>query len=738
MYAFRHIPIKNKLRIIILLTSAIVLLLASSIFVTNEILAFRRNMVADLLTLAELLGINSQAMLSFDGKEEAAENLAALKAKSNILFALLFSNDGRLFASYYREDIDRNQLPSYSNLNDYYFQVAQIPQSGKDSYFFKDNHLDIFKKIIIDNEFLGTVYIQSDLTELHNRLFWVGLLIIVVMLASLLLAFVLASKLQEVITAPIYTLLKTMKIVSAEKNYSVRAKQLSHDELGHLIEGFNEMLRQIELRDRELGQYQDHLEEKVKQRTLELAEARDQALAANRAKSIFLANMSHEIRTPMNAVLGYAQILQRDMTLSKEQRGTLQIIQNSGHHLLGLINDILDISKIEAGAMEVRAENFYLHELIEGISDMFKIRCEQKQLIWRVENTLPEQVLVYADQGKLRQILINLLGNAVKFTETGEIILRLTRLGKESYRFEVIDTGPGIPKESQEIIFEPFQQEQAGLDKGGTGLGLAITQRQVELMQGHLSLVSEVGKGTCFSVQLPLALGWGETQRKPHLMKLSRLASHCQVSALVVDDVKENRYILSYILKDLGVEVREAVNGEEAVKAIFEKLPNIVFMDIRMPVMDGKQAVQTIRQAFSRGQLPCIAISASTWYHQTKEALEAGFNDFMSKPFHFEEVYHCLMKFLEVEFEPQDGFPSQPVELIAVDLTQMVLPRDLYTRLYEAAELNELTEIERLLAQMNQGDSRLQALANMLNDFLTNYDIESILRTLQQVHSGSG
>lgn len=737
MHTFRDVPIKDKLRIIILITSAIVLVIASSIFVINEIIVFRRNMVTDLLTLADLIGINSQAMLSFDNKKEAEENLSALKAKSNILFAHLFSSDGKLFASYYREYSTQQNLPHFSHLHEYYFQVTQMLQGEevKDNYFFKDNHLDVFKKIIISNESIGTIYIQSDLTYLKERLFWVGILMVMVMLASLFLAFLLASKFQTLITTPIYTLLKTMREVSTEKNYSIRAQKMSDDELGTLINSFNEMLTQIEFRDKELSHYRDNLEEKVKQRTLELAEARDQALAANKAKSIFLANMSHEIRTPMNAVLGYAQILQRDSTLSKEQKETLQIIQNSGNHLLGLINDILDISKIEAGAMEVRPENFYLDELIEGISAMFKIRCEQKQLTWRVETMLKGKIMVYADQGKLRQILINLLGNAVKFTERGEVVLHISRVNEEAYHFDVIDTGQGIPKKSQYKIFEPFQQEKAGFEKGGTGLGLAITKRQVELMQGTIHVVSKIGKGSCFTVQLPLAPGVGEISPQIKSNRIPRLPLHYHVCALVVDDVKENRNILSYTLRDIGVEVSEVMDGQEAIDQVDQQVFDIVFMDIRMPVVDGKEAVRKIRQKFSKEQLPCIAISASTLQHQTKEVLEAGFNDFISKPFRFEEIYDCLSKFLKVEFEyTESPQRSQETQKPALDFSQVILPKELYARLYEAAELNELTELEQLLTQMSQGP--YQALAEILNNFLAHYEIDNILHTLQKMQSG--
>ncbi|MEZ5672021.1 MAG: histidine kinase dimerization/phospho-acceptor domain-containing protein [Thiotrichaceae bacterium] len=464
MHIFRNISIKSKISAIILLTSAMVLSLASGAFIAHELLTFRHRMVVDLITLAEIIGNNSSGGLIFDDNHVVNENIAALRAKSHIISAQIFKADGQLFANYYNNHSSVS-LPRYEHLKDYYFAHKKSRndplQQIEDNYFFEHDYVEVYKKIVYDGEMIGTALIVSDLEEFYQRIELGMAIVVSVTLVSLLLAFILASRLQSVISAPIYRLLHTMRTVSEEKNYSIREKKMGNDELGSLVDGFNGMLSQIEARDRELNQYHYHLEEKVAQRTIELAEARDQALAANKAKSIFLANMSHEIRTPMNAVLGYAQILQRDTQLNKEQRNSLQIIENSGNHLLGLINDILDISKIEAGAMELRQENFYLNELIESIAAMFKVRCEQKHLEWRVSSSLDDKVLVYADQGKLRQILINLLGNAVKFTEKGEITLGVTPQRPEMYRIDIVDTGQGIQL-TRRIFLNRFNRKKPG------------------------------------------------------------------------------------------------------------------------------------------------------------------------------------------------------------------------------------------------------------------------------------
>jgi signal transduction histidine kinase/DNA-binding response OmpR family regulator len=694
-------------------------------------------MVADLFTLAELVGINSTGTLLFGDRKAATENLAALKAKSHIILTHLFSHEGEIFASYFRDKALTFIPIASSNIYEYYFAnqttVTQLGHKIQDNFFFHDNHLEIFKQITFDDEFIGTVYIQADLEELQQRLVRYAYMMAAIWLVSFIMAFILASRLQKIITKPIYSLLGTMKRVSAYKNYSLRETKFGNDELGALVDGFNQMLAQIEIRDQQITQYRDHLEEKVAQRTAELAEARDQALAANKAKSVFLANMSHEIRTPMNAVLGYAQILQRDTSLSKEQREAMQIIENSGNHLLGLINDILDLSKIEAGAMEIHAETFYLDNLIATIAAMFKIRCEQKHLTWRVEAAIEEKTLVYADQGKLRQILINLLGNAVKFTDKGEVVLRITVVEENQYRFDILDTGQGIPVEAQEIIFEPFQQEKAGFDKGGTGLGLAITKRQLALMGGTISLISAIGRGSCFTFHLPLPVGIGEAAIASEDVEVTKLASGYYINALVVDDVKENRDILSKMLHHLGVEVREASNGKEALERIQEQIPDIVFMDIRMPVMDGFTVIHLLRQRFAK-HIVCIAISASTLHHQTQKVLQAGFDAFISKPFHFNEIYACLSQFLAVKFEYTPSAKVKEKSKVNMELNNTWLPKELYTRLVNAAELNELTEMEELVTQLRQGTSEQQTLAKVLQGYLANYDVDSIIGTLKQVN----
>ncbi len=482
------------------------------------------------------------------------------------------------------------------------------------------------------------------------------------------------------------------------------------------------------------------LELRVQERTVELGrsneallaeiierkKAEDAAASASKAKSTFLAHMSHEIRTPLNAVLGHAQILQRDKSLPREHRPAIEAIANSGAHLFGLIDDVLDISKIEAGRMELQQVSFDLTSLVKRLETMFRHRCDQKRLQFVV--TAPNQgrpCWVHGDEGKLRQILINLLGNAVKFTERGEIRLTTGAESEGKYRFEVADSGIGIDPEEQASIITPFAQGSGGIRKGGSGLGLAISKRQIELMSGELRFDSEAGVGSRFFFSLPLP----QVGSLPPCDVLAeyrhaRLAPGEKVNALVVDDIEENRHVLAGLLSAAGCDVFTAESGQHALELARASEPDIIFMDIWMPGMNGIETTHALL-AESRIKAKIVAHSASAFDHEQKRYLDAGFDDFFAKPFRYERICECLADHLHVRFEQEPPPAFAAIEPIP-------LPAELASRLKAAAELYNITEMKAHLCELALLGGPAEEVANRLMEAVQQHDLAFVLDYLAE------
>ncbi|MGM0594129.1 MAG: ATP-binding protein [Pseudomonadota bacterium] len=419
------------------------------------------------------------------------------------------------------------------------------------------------------------------------------------------------------------------------------------DEVTSLAQSFNRLLDDLQQAFDKLQQNSDSLEHAL----ADAHRARNEAEQANRAKSLFLANMSHELRTPLNAILGFAQLLERDPAMAPEQRQTLQTIYRSGQHLLSLINDVLEISRIEAGRMELAEAPFDLHELLAAVTDVLRLRAEEKGLTLELRVAPEVPGYIEGDQRKLRQILINLLGNAIKFTDDGWVRLSV---GLESgrLRIDIADSGQGIGENERRHIFEPFQQGPGDHRHEGTGLGLSISKEFVEVMGGRIQVTSTPGRGTTFTVHLPyraadatpLRRGYGQQ----HVIALQ--PGQPEYRVLVVDDKPEGRQLLASILDSVGFNVRCVDNGAEALRSFHQWQPHVIWMDMRMPVMDGYEATRRIKATPEGEKTVIIALTASAFEEDRDAVLEAGSDHFMRKPIDTDEVFEVMGRFLGVAY----------------------------------------------------------------------------------------
>lgn len=490
---------------------------------------------------------------------------------------------------------------------------------------------------------------------------------------------------------------------------------------------------QIEEKIRDLNA---QLEQRVAERTAELTHAKEAAEAANYAKSAFLANMSHELRTPLNAILGFTQLMQSDRALPSQYLENLHIIGRSGEHLLSLINDVLEMSKIEAGRTELQVRDIHLYHLLHDIQDMFYLRAKEKGLLLMLEQSLEVPRYVSVDDGKLRQVLINLLSNAIKFTKHGSVILRVstkdcttqqdqtissTNHACLSLHFEVQDTGVGIEPEHILDIFQPFIQVpgQKYYGQDGTGLGLPISQQFVRMMGGsNIFVCSEFGKGSTFGFQLPIAVATSSSEdwEGPERRVVGIAPGQPTYRILVVEDRLENRVLLVQLLESVGFEVKEAENGLQGVELAETWDPHIIFMDMRMPVMDGYEATKRIK-ATTKGQaMSIIAITASVFDQDRVVILSNGCDSLINKPFRQRNIFDTLVKYLGVQFIyaehdtaklnisntfDMDDEAYQNQQLVAA---MADLPAAWLNSFHHAAQVGHISLAQKLLEELQQND----------------------------------
>ncbi len=761
---------RGKIILLAMVTSGVALSVACATILLHEYSTLQQAAARQLTTEADILGANCAADLAFDDADSARETLAALAADTNVVLACVFSQDDTRFAVFSREGDDERV----------------VPDPGRSGHRVKNGYLLLNRPILSEGKRVGTIYIEYDLRDVYVAMTTKAAIVAAVMLGALAVAFGLSTRLQRILTQPVFELTRVAKRISEEQDYAARAARYSRDELGDLTDTFNNMLAQIQQRDVALERSRAELELRVEERTEDLANANEgllqlnqrlastaedlkglmtqvteentfsvrfenaaaarnwdaedchhvanpavgspdalqpreaadalseatdregevyrqargdsindlgqvfndmlaileerqraleEALAvaevATQAKSEFLANMSHEIRTPMTAILGFTENLLDSSISDSEKLSAIRTIRRNGEHLLQIINDILDISKIEARKLEIERIRFSPAQMVAEVKSLMQVRADAKNLRLNTEyiGAIPETI--ETDPTRLKQILVNLLGNAIKFTETGGVRL-VTRIVDEAteprIQLDVIDTGLGMTEEQLGKLFKAFAQADMSTTRkfGGTGLGLLISKRLAEMLGGAITVESKPGEGSMFRTTVTIGSLDGvqmlddpaaATIAQPETVAAADLDAYkldCRV--LLAEDNLTNQTLIAGVLEKAGARVTVVENGKDAVEAALaamnqrhvddpEHKIDVILMDMQMPVLDGYEATKLLRQKGYTG--PIIALTGHAMEGDREKCIDAGCNDYATKPFNRKKLIEAIQAHLQ-------------------------------------------------------------------------------------------